>query len=78
MTDDRRTAAVDALAITAAVAVALAVGEVLARLGGPWASAAGVLSAGAMVGLPLLWARRRKLSGDVLAVDPPLLRSAWH
>ncbi len=78
MTADRRAAAWDAVAITAAVAVALAVGEALARLGGPWASAAGLLSAGAMVGLPLLWARRRRLLGDVLAVDPPLLRSAWH
>ena len=78
MTADRRAAAIDAVAITAAVAIALALGEFLAQLGGIWASAAGLISAGAMVGLPLLWTQHRKLTGDILAVDPPLLRSAWH
>ncbi len=66
----------EVVAATAAVAVFLALGEALAALG-PWpAQLGGVLVALGFVGVPLAIARQRQLSGDVLAVDPPLLRSA--
>ncbi len=66
----------EVLAATLAVAVLLAVGEALAAVG-PWAAQlGGALVAAGFVGVPVAMARWRGLAGDVLAVDPPLLRSA--
>lgn len=57
---------------TALVAVALFVGDRVVALGGIWATVGGLLASGSMIVVPLMLARWRRLTGDVLAIDPPL------
>lgn len=65
----------EVLGATAITALLLGLGEWLAAGGDLLAQLGGVVVVGGFLGVPLAIAKWGKLPGDVLAVDPPLLRA---